>query len=123
MEIFIAILSIASSVLCIILFFKVWGMCNDVDAIRKTLKCAEIAPSELIFSASTNDPTFKEKLARAIFNDLRNVSRDCGYYDWEDVYKHRLNSWVELCKEQGWEFPEVIADKKTHKEFRDYFVR
>ena len=98
-------------------------MCNDVDAIRKTLKCAEIAPSELIFSASTNDPTFKEKLARAIFNDLRNVSRDCGYYDWEDVYKHRLNSWVELCKEQGWEFPEVIADKKTHKEFRDYFVR
>ena len=33
MENFIAIVSVASTVLSIILFFKVWGMCNDVDRI------------------------------------------------------------------------------------------
>lgn len=123
MEIFIAILSVASSVLCIILFFKVWGMCNDVDAIRKTLKCGEIQPSELIFSASVNDPTFKEKLARAIFNDLRNVSRDYEHFEWEEKYAKRYKFWEELCKEQGWQFPEVFSGKKTNKEFRRIFIK
>lgn len=33
MDEFIAIVSVASTVLSIILFFKVWGMCNDVDRI------------------------------------------------------------------------------------------
>ena len=30
MEVFIAIVSLVCSILSIILFFKVWGMCNDV---------------------------------------------------------------------------------------------
>lgn len=33
MDEFILIVSVASSVLSVILFFKVWGMCNDVDRI------------------------------------------------------------------------------------------
>lgn len=123
MEIFIAILSIATSVLCIILFFKVWGMCNDVDVIAKTLKSAEIPPSELLFLASVNDPTFKDKLARAIFVDLRNISRDYEYYDWEKEYVKHYKFWEELCNEQGWQFPEAFAGKKTNKEFRVSFMK
>ncbi len=123
MEIFIAIVSLVCSILSIILFFKVWGMCNDVDAIAKTLKSAQIPPSELIFLASVNDPTFKEKLARAIFNDLRNVSRDYDYTDWEKEYAKHYKFWEELCNEQGWQFPEAFAGKKTNKEFRNYFIK
>lgn len=33
MDDFILIVSVAASVLTVILFFKVWGMCNDVDRI------------------------------------------------------------------------------------------
>lgn len=36
LSIIIALVSVIASVLQIVLFFKVWGMCNDVRAIRKT---------------------------------------------------------------------------------------
>ncbi len=41
MEILIALISLASSILAIILFFKIWGMCNDVRRIAQA-----IAPKE-----------------------------------------------------------------------------
>lgn len=123
MEIFIAIVSLVCSILTIILFFKVWGMCNNVSAIKKRLENSEILPSELIFLAETNDASFDKMLAKAIYNALRNVSRDFEYSDWEDGYKKRYKYWVELCSEQGWQFPEFFADKKTCKEFRDYFIK
>lgn len=37
MDEFIIIVSVASSVLSVILFFKVWGMCNDVDRIMRKM--------------------------------------------------------------------------------------
>ena len=58
MEVFIAIVSLVCSILSIILFFKVWGMCNNVSAIKKRLESSEILPSELIFLAETNDASF-----------------------------------------------------------------
>lgn len=123
MEVFIAIVSLVCSILSIILFFKVWGMCNNVSAIKKRLESSEILPSELIFLAETNDASFDKMLAKAIYNALRNVSREFDYDDWEDIYKKRYKYWVELCAEQGWQFPEFFADKKTCKEFRDYFLK
>ena len=35
---FFTVVSVVSAVLSVILFFKVWGMCNDVDHIRTYLK-------------------------------------------------------------------------------------
>ena len=35
MEVLYLFLSVISSILCVILFFKVWGMCNDVDKLTK----------------------------------------------------------------------------------------
>ena len=37
MEVFFIILSLLWSVLCIVLFFKIWGMTNDVRAMRDAL--------------------------------------------------------------------------------------
>lgn len=34
MEIILSILVIVWSILCIILFFKLWGMCNDISTIK-----------------------------------------------------------------------------------------
>ena len=35
METFVIILEIVWAILCLVLFFKMWGMCNDVSKIRK----------------------------------------------------------------------------------------
>lgn len=37
MEVFFYFLSIVWSVLCLVLFFKIWGMCNDVSKIKSQL--------------------------------------------------------------------------------------
>lgn len=121
MEIIMAIVSLVCSILTIFLFFKVWCMCNDVEAIKKKYVDTKILPSELIFLHSTNDPLFDKMLARAIYDDLRKVSIDYTYSDeWEEVYQKRLQYWVELCAEQGWQFPEALR-KEIYKEFRDFF--
>jgi hypothetical protein len=44
MEIFLAVVSIVWSVLCIILFFKVWGMCNDVAEMKD--RFAKVFPTD-----------------------------------------------------------------------------
>lgn len=36
LSIIITLVSVIAGVLQIVLFFKVWGMCNDIKAIRKT---------------------------------------------------------------------------------------
>lgn len=37
MELFVYFLSIVWCVLCLILFFKIWGMCNDVSKIKRQI--------------------------------------------------------------------------------------
>lgn len=38
MEVFFSIVGIIWGILCIILFFKVWGMCNNVNEIKNILQ-------------------------------------------------------------------------------------
>ena len=123
MEIFIAVISVICSLLTIILFFKVWGMCNDVDAIREKFVYPTITISELRFLDSIKDPSFDKMLARAIFDDLRNVFREVDYSEWGIMYDKHYKKWNELCASQGWQFPEFLTDKKTYKEFRDFFSK
>ncbi len=44
MDIFLVVVSIVWSVLCIILFFKVWGMCNDVAEMKN--RFAKVFPTD-----------------------------------------------------------------------------
>lgn len=37
MEVLISVVAVVWSILCIILFFKIWGMCNNISAIRDIL--------------------------------------------------------------------------------------
>ena len=57
MDDFILIVSVAASVLTVILFFKVWGMCNDVNTINNCIKKA---------TKDNEDP--REKVTKLIFN-------------------------------------------------------
>lgn len=41
-EIFITIITVICNVLCIILFFKVWGMTNDIHALRQHFSPEEV---------------------------------------------------------------------------------
>jgi hypothetical protein len=123
MEFIIILAYIVGAILSITLFFKVWGMCNNVSAIRKKIEANEVSSAELTLLASINDPSFEKTLTKAILNSFLSIARDKDYAEWQEVYEARYKWWVDLCQERGWKFPEMFADKKTHKEFRDYFVK
>lgn len=54
MEVLIIILSLAFLLLNVILFFKIWGMTNDVAAIRQLLQNNNLLPKETQVSAGSN---------------------------------------------------------------------
>lgn len=54
MEALIIILSLAFLLLNVILFFKIWGMTNDVAAIRQLLQNNNLQPKEAQGTAGSN---------------------------------------------------------------------
>lgn len=62
MEILLTIISIVSSVLSIILFFKVWQMTNDVKAIKDSTSSAKLTDKTILKLALAGD---KEKAQKA----------------------------------------------------------
>ena len=61
----IILVTIISSILSIILFFKVWGMCNNVNTINNSIKKA---------TKDTEDP--REKVTYLIFNGRFNEAEE-----------------------------------------------
>lgn len=88
-EEFIMIVSIASSVLTIILFFKVWKMCNNVNTINNCIVKA---------TKDNEDP--KEKITKLIFNGR--------YKEAEELLDDTLVSII-----AGIYYPESFDDDKT----------
>lgn len=48
MEIFLSILALIWSVLCLILFFKIWGMTNDVKEIKGHLLHSQVLAQKVV---------------------------------------------------------------------------
>lgn len=122
MDFIIIIAYIVSAILSITLFFKVWGMCNNVSAIRKKIETNEVSSAELILLASINDPSFEKMLAKAILNSFLSIARDKDLAERQEVYEARYKYWRELCDKQGWQFPKAFEGILVYKEFRDKFV-
>ena len=66
-EILIAVASIIWCILCIILFFKVWGMCNDVRVLKKDHFC------ETQFDTKEDMASYLRK--NLVLGNMENVKR------------------------------------------------
>lgn len=113
---------ILATVLSIILFFKVWGMCNDVRYMKKQAeeRADKIRKDELIYLSRTNDPAFEKMLLRAIYNDL--YAQHLREEDVASWYKYTFSYWVKECKSNNWQFPEILAELDTIEKFNAVFV-
>lgn len=136
MEIFIAIISLVAAVLQIILFFKVWGMTNDIRELKKDhfasagFENVEKLRAYLCECVVLDD---KANLKRALLQDfIDNINYKSGN-SFKSVYltdSHRgmkvdITSEIELLKNQfakvNMEVPEAILDMKTYGDFYQYF--
>lgn len=115
---FIAIIiGVVWSGLSIALFFKVWGMCNDVDQIAKRIGMNKIGMDELIYLSMTNDPTFNAKLHKAIYDDLYQVYKMIEVVDEDSEIDKIRARWEARCRYYSWQYPTVFAEVKTYNDF------
>lgn len=113
LSIIIALVSLAAGVLQIFLFFKVWGMCNDIKSIKEKQQDESIHVDELIYLSKTNDPSFEAKLQRAIYNSLRTA-----YYERDTThYAFTYQTWEKRCNCYNWAFPEALVALKKWNDF------
>ena len=109
----ITLVSFIAGALQILLFFKLWGACNDVQSILAKFN-KPIYIEELVLKHRIGAPDFDEKLANAIHVDLsRCVSS--GHYD--NYYK----KWVGHCERYGWQMPDVFAKANTYEKYKEIF--
>lgn len=107
------------AILHIILFFKVWRMCNDVRAIREESKRPYTAKSisELLFMSRTKDPRFRDELLYAIYIELY----DEAIKEPSRGYSTLFSSWERLCRYNNWQFPELLEGLDTSDKFLKVF--
>ncbi len=108
----IALVSFIVGALQILLFFKLWGACNDVQSILAKFN-NPISIQELVLKHSIGAPDFNEKLSNAIYVDLRrygSINYDIGY-----------KKWVRYCGHYGWQMPDVFVKANTYEKYKEIF--
>ena len=99
-------------ILQIILFFKIWGMTNDVRALKKkfTLSPASLSASEILKESYKGNPELPNFLFDAVYKDMEAV--------WNDrtasVYDQQTQCWVE--NDEAFMAKRIQAVKDHYKE-------
>lgn len=121
MEILLPIISIVSSVLSIILFFKVWQMTNDVKAIKDSTSSAKLTDKTILKLALAGE---KEKAQKALINDvvedylalcdeiLEKTQSGDNMYDYKEARHVAINEYYDS------KFSEII--KRHSRRFYEY---
>lgn len=110
MEILFAVISLASSVLAIILFFKVWAMCNHVQQINEKISPA-VSNAALLMLAGD-----KEKAGDAV--KIEYVKKLRMAYLTDSSIQAVINKYIPILAELEVELPEHL---KSENAFNKYY--
>lgn len=112
------IIAVVVAILQIILFFKLWGMCNNVKKLTKQIEDnATISIDDLLHMWHTKSPDFEKKLEERMYRDLKDTF--AVYYPPQipAAYEGAYERWQQRCEAFGWEFPESLRDLPTVEDF------
>lgn len=108
-------------ILQIILFFKVWGMTNNVKKIKDKIISPSISTSIIRREIKKKNPKIDNMLFDAMWDDLEFV--------WENRYKYDTNYpkhveyWKELYEQAGVVFPEEVEKIKCNTDYEQYSLK
>lgn len=101
----------------IILFFKVWGMTNNIARITKYSAPAsfEQLVKDVRYGKNSN---IEYLLFNALYNDMENVFRT----DMGEGYSEVINKYKPLYKMAGIEFPQIFEGIKNDDNWMNTFI-
>lgn len=126
---FMYVIIIVAGILQVILFFKVWGMTDDIKAIKK----------KQVSDAETNDASFALSIRENMILGNRIIVRESLLRNFlkkleNDRYSHSvkresdfpIEENIEVLKKQldkiGEPLPEILNSCKTYKDFENIFT-
>lgn len=134
LSLFFTLVLIVFAVLQIILFFKIWGMTNDVKAMRK-----QVAPVASTFSVTQvlkesykGNPNLSNIIFDAVFDEMFDVyNGNKAVYDsvnecWtsdDASLEFVSNKYKPLYEKAGIPFPAVFESIKTRDDFKEAFMK
>lgn len=101
---------IAFAIFQVAVVIKLYQVCNYILSIRD----GKVTVDKLKYLKATKHPTFEENLNSFIFNYLTTSNE---YYSYENKYKHI----IDVCKQNGFEIPDVFVDLDTEEKFNKVF--
>ncbi len=107
MEILIALVSLAGSILSIILFFKLWKACDDINSINNKFKRDTTAFSYLLADDF-------DKGIEAL--KIEYVEKLIAQYYWFNGIKNVMDEYLPTFKRLGVDLPEHLKDEQKLKE-------
>lgn len=87
---FVSIVIIVFGILQIILFFKLWGMTNDVKKIKNSLPVSldGISPAKIEFAIGNKEKA-KEMVKREFISDVYKIYREVLAYEYSQYQQER----------------------------------
>lgn len=87
---FVSIVIIVFGILQIILFFKLWGMTNDVKKIKSSLPISleGISPAKIEFAIGNKEKA-KEMVKREFISDVHKIYREVLAYEYSQYQQER----------------------------------
>lgn len=114
---FLSIILLIFGVLQIILFFKVWGMTNNVKKIAKKLQCEKDKTWNVRRALLYGDKELaKKELLDCIISDFERFGD--GGYGFDDT-KAIIDKYEPAFKQLGIEIPENLRNFKYYSEIRN----
>ena len=90
MTLFVSIVIIVFGILQIILFFKLWGMTNDVKKIKSSLPISleGISPAKIEFAIGNKEKA-KEMVKREFISDVYKIYREVLAYEYSQYQQEK----------------------------------
>lgn len=120
MEIVILIILIVFAILQIILFFKVWGMTNNVSRIKSQIcDIVEIDKSRILVEIYKKNPKISDILFDNMYYDFRRVYNTSAIN--ETMATQIIQYYKPLYELANIHMPELFLEIKTNADYRKYF--
>lgn len=83
----IAFVSIAIAVLQVILFFKIWGACNDIRRLSDHFIAQETIEASISNRIAAGDDSVESSVRRQLANDIERLCKKCEGITEEDFIR------------------------------------
>ena len=106
------------AVLQIILFFKVWGMTNDVNKIRNKILVSE-SYNNLVKEIVKGNPEIANLLFEAVYSEYYKIY---SLGEKQAKFKAVQAKYMPLYDRAGISFPECLLSINNRSDFREIFI-